>query len=52
MTVTWLLAMVMGDNIIDDAKKFRKITGYFDHHGDLAVQCRAHCPMEHIQGFN
>jgi hypothetical protein len=51
MTVTWLLATVMGDNKIEDTKKSSKIAGNFDHHGDAAVQCRAPCPMEHTQGF-
>ncbi len=32
-------------------KNAGKIAGDFDHHADVAVQCRAHCPMEHIQGF-
>ncbi len=51
MTVTWLLAMVMGDIKIDDANKCRKITSNVDGHGDVAVQCGAHPPMEHIQSF-
>jgi hypothetical protein len=51
MTVTWSLATVMGDNKTDDANKCRKITGDFDRRGDAAVQCGAHRPMEHIQGF-
>ncbi len=51
MTVTCLLAKVMGNNKIDDAKKCRKIAGNFNCHGDAVVQCRAHCPIEHIQGF-
>jgi hypothetical protein len=50
MAITWSLAMVMGDNKIDDAKICRQIAGYFDHHGDAAVQCGMHRPMEHIQG--
>jgi hypothetical protein len=36
---------------INDNKKCRQIAGNFDHHADVAVQCRAHRPMEHIQGF-
>jgi len=32
-------------------KKCRQIAGNFDHHADAAVQCRAHRPLEHIQGF-
>jgi hypothetical protein len=51
MTVTWLLATVMGGNKIDDANKRRKITGKFDCHGDATVQCGVQCPLEHIQGF-
>jgi hypothetical protein len=31
--------------------KCRQIAGDFDHHADAAVRCRAHRPMEHIQGF-
>jgi hypothetical protein len=52
MTITWLLATVMGNNKIKDAIKCRKISGDFDRHADAAVQCGAHLPMEHIQGFN
>ncbi len=37
MTVTWLLAMVMGDNKIDDANKCRQIAGNSDGHADAAV---------------
>jgi hypothetical protein len=51
MTVKLLLAMVMGDNTINNSKKCRKITGNFDHHGDAAVCFGAHCPMEHNKGF-
>jgi hypothetical protein len=32
-------------------KKYTYFAGNFDCHGDAAVQCRAHCPMEHIPGF-
>jgi hypothetical protein len=32
-------------------QKSRQIAGNFDHHADVVVQCRGHCPMEHIQGF-
>ncbi len=51
MTVTWSLATIMGNNKIDNAKKCRKFTGNFDHHGDALVQSRAHHPMKHIKGF-
>ena len=40
-----------GRQRIDGNKKCRRIEGSFDCHGDAAVQCRAHRPMEHIQGF-
>jgi hypothetical protein len=43
--------MVMGNNKIDNSKRFTKIAGDFDHHGDALVQSRAHCPMKHIKGF-
>jgi hypothetical protein len=51
MTVAWLLAMVMGDNKINNAKRCRKIAGNFYHHGDALVQSRTHTPMKHIKGF-
>ncbi len=40
-----------GQQQIDDNKKCRRITGDFDCHTDAAVQCGAHCPIEHVQGF-
>jgi hypothetical protein len=43
MTVTWLLAMVIGDNKINNANKFRQIAGNFDGHADAAVQCGVQC---------
>jgi hypothetical protein len=49
MTVTWLLATVMGNNKINNAKRCRNIAGNFDHHGDALVQSRAHCPVKHIK---
>jgi hypothetical protein len=41
----------MCKQIIGDNEICRLIAGNFDHHADVAVQCGAHCPMEHIQGF-
>ncbi len=32
-------------------KKFRRIAGNFDCHGDAAVRRGVHRPIEHIQGF-
>jgi hypothetical protein len=32
-------------------KKCRQIDDKFDNHADAAVQCWAHCPMKHNQGF-
>jgi hypothetical protein len=43
--------MVMGNNRINDYDKIREIAARFDGHSDAAVQCRAHRPIEHIQGF-
>ena len=43
--------MVMGDNKIDNNKKYASNTGDFDCHADAAVRCGAHRPMEHIPGF-
>jgi hypothetical protein len=37
--------------IISNDKKCRQIAGNFDHNADRAVQCVAHHPIEHIQGF-
>jgi hypothetical protein len=41
----------MGENEIDDNKKSMSNAGEFDCHVDLALQCGAHRPMEHITGF-
>jgi hypothetical protein len=41
----------MCKQIIGDDKKCRRIASNFDHHAAAAVQCMAHHPMEHIQGF-
>jgi hypothetical protein len=27
------------------------VVGHFNDHGSLPVQCAAHCPMQHDQGF-
>jgi hypothetical protein len=43
--------MVVANNKINNAKKCRQTAGNFDCHVDAAVQCRAHRPMNHIQGF-
>jgi hypothetical protein len=51
LTITWLLSMVVGMVVIEDGKKCKQIAGIFDHHADTAIQCGAHHPMEHIQGF-
>jgi hypothetical protein len=51
MTITWSLSTIVGDNGTDDSKKCREIAGDFNHHGDAAIQCGAHCPMKHILGF-
>ncbi len=40
-----------GRQRIDGNKKFRRISGNFDCHGDAAVQRGAHRPIEHVQGF-
>jgi hypothetical protein len=43
--------MVVGDNEIDDNKKYTSNAGHFDDHADAAVQHRSHCLIENIQGF-
>jgi hypothetical protein len=43
--------MVVANNEIDDDKKCTSNTGNFDGHADMAVQCRAHRPVERILGF-
>ena len=42
----------MCKQIIGEDKKCRQIAGRFDDHGDDAVRCRAHRPMEYTPGFN
>ncbi len=51
LTITWSLSMVVGKIKIDDNKKCKKIAGNFYHLVDVVIQCGAHCPMKHIQGF-
>jgi hypothetical protein len=41
----------VANNEIDGNKKYTSNAGGFDGHGDTAVQCRAHFPMERIRGF-
>ncbi len=40
--------MVVGTIDNDDGEKYRQTADNFDHHADMAVQYRVHCP---IQGF-
>jgi len=51
LTITWSLAYGYGQQRNRRDTKCRQIDDNFDGHGDAAVQCRAHRPMEHIQGF-
>jgi len=50
LTITWSLAYGCGQQRNRQDKKCRQIDD-FDDHGDAAVRCGAHRPMEHIQGF-
>ncbi len=43
--------MGVAKNKIDGDKKYTSNAGNFDRHADTAVQCGAHCPIEHISGF-
>jgi hypothetical protein len=43
--------MVVANNEINGDKKYTSNAGNFDGHVDMAVQCRAHRPMERICGF-
>jgi len=43
--------MVVGQQRNRRDKECRQIAGHFDGHGDAAVRCYAHHPMEHIQGY-
>jgi hypothetical protein len=36
---------------VNNAKQYTNFAGNFYCHGDVAIQCGAHCPMEHILGF-
>jgi hypothetical protein len=46
-----LFSYVSEQQRIDSDKKCRQINGNFDYHGNAAVQCGTHHPIEHIQGF-
>jgi hypothetical protein len=41
----------VGDDKINGAKQYTYFTGNVDCHGDAAVQCGVHQPMEHILGI-
>jgi len=41
----------VANNEIDGNKKCRQIDDNFDDHANAVVQCGAHRPMEHNQGF-
>jgi hypothetical protein len=43
--------MVVANNEINSSKKYMSNTGNFDGNADMAVQCKAHCPMNRIRGF-
>jgi hypothetical protein len=43
--------MVVANNKINGDKKYTSNAGDFDGHGDTAVRCGAHLPMERIPGF-
>jgi hypothetical protein len=45
------LAMVMGNNRINNYKKCRKIKDDFDPHAAREIRRDTHHPMEHIRGF-
>jgi hypothetical protein len=51
LIIIWSLAYGCGQQGIDSNKKCRRIPGNFDGHGNAAVRCKVHRPMEHIQGF-
>jgi hypothetical protein len=43
--------MVVANNEIDGDKKYTSNAANIDGHADMAVQCGAHRPMEHICAF-
>ena len=51
-TITWSLAIIIGDNKINNTNKYTSNAGYFDCHADAEERCGAHRPLEHIPGFN
>jgi hypothetical protein len=51
-TITWSLAITIGDNKINNTNKYTSNAGYFNCHADAAVRCGAHRPLVHIPGFN
>ena len=46
-----LFSYVGGQQRIGDNKKCRPLAGDLDCHGNAAVRCWAHRPIEHVQGF-
>jgi hypothetical protein len=53
LPITWSLSTVVGMIKINDKEKCKLIADNFDHYANVAVavQCRAHCWMEHIHSF-
>jgi len=49
--MTWLRAIIMGGNKINNTKTKTSNAGNFDCHAYVAVRCGAHRPMKHIPGF-
>ena len=51
LTMTCYLATVMVNDKINDEKQSTLSAGHFDCHGDAPVQYKAHCPIQHAQGY-
>jgi len=51
LIITRSLAYSCGQQQNQRDKNAGKSTTIFDDHADAAVQCGAHCPMKHNEGF-
>ena len=51
LNITMLFNYGYGQQLLSDNKKCRRIAGDFDCHTVVAVRCRAHRLIEHVQGF-
>ncbi len=51
LTITWPFSYGHAWQKISNRKKYTSFASRFDGQADQAVQCQAHHPMQHVQGY-